>query len=99
MMSFLHDLHLAARRLTQQIGTTLIAVLALALGIGFTATMFSIVRGTLLRDLPFDEADRLVSVGSRDLDAGGTRIRLHDYHDWQERQTSFEGLAAHQTFG
>ena len=93
------ELLLAFRRLTREPVTTLLAVLALALGIGFTATLWSLLHGTLGRDLPFEDPEHLVAIGLRDLAQGaGTPVYLPDFHAWSDRQQSFEGLAAHQTF-
>ncbi|MGH7471803.1 MAG: ABC transporter permease, partial [Longimicrobiales bacterium] len=53
------DVRVGVRALGKTPGSTLSAILALTLGIGLTTLMFSIVYGVILRDLPFDGADRL----------------------------------------
>lgn len=81
-------------------GTSLLAVAALALGIGLTAAMFSIVNGVVLRGLPFESSEQLVVLNSIAAgDGGGTLggsvgVALHDFLDWRARQTSFGDLAA-----
>ena len=55
----LNDLRVGFRMLLKRPGTSAIAVLALALGIGLTTTMFSIVQGAFMRGLPFEESERL----------------------------------------
>jgi len=60
----------AARRLMRARGVTAAAVLTLALGLGAATTVFAVVRGVLLRPLPYPDAERLVSV-SHTLIAGG----------------------------
>src|SRR5262245_59993239 len=58
------DVRVGMRALVKTPGSTLSAILALTLGIGLTTLMFSIVYGVILRDLPFDGADRLANVST-----------------------------------
>src|SRR5713226_8917980 len=60
MDHFTRDLRLAARGLAGMRGVGVVAILTLALGIGATTTMFSVVYAALLRPLPFAEPNRLV---------------------------------------
>lgn len=62
-MKFLRQLKFAVRVLRKSPGFTLMAVLMLALGIGSSTAIFSIVEGVLLRPLPFPESSRLVALG------------------------------------
>jgi predicted permease len=66
----MRSLRLAARRLAHARGFTLAAILTLALGLGGTTTVFSVVNAVLLRPLPYPAADRLVSL-SHTLVVGG----------------------------
>jgi predicted permease len=77
-------------------GASVLAVVALGLGIGLTTTMFSIVQGAILRGLPFEESDRIlaVSIYNPRNPQRGDRVRLHDYVDLRDRQQSFESLEA-----
>jgi predicted permease len=90
------DLKYAGRGLSRSPGVTAIAITALALGIGLTTVMFSIVYGALHRGLPFEGAERIMHLGranpSRDIQS--MDVTVHDYRDWRERQRSFEHLAA-----
>ena len=74
-----------------------IAIIALALGIGLTTTMFSIVYGLVLRGLPYEESDQLVDV-RRNRPAQNIQfmaVGIHDFVDWREQQTSFVDIAAY----
>ncbi len=82
--------------LVKQPTVSAIAIAALALGIGLTTTMYSIVHGAL-GDLPFDEAKELVSLyqSNPSQDIQQMSVGVHDYLDWREQQTAFEDLAAY----
>lgn len=90
------ELRYAARSLMREPGLAAIAIVALALGIGLTTIMFSIVYGALHRGLPFEGADRLVHLSRANLPADIERmgVPIHDFVDWRERQRSFEELGA-----
>lgn len=92
------DLRYGIRILAKAPGLTVLAVSAIGLGIGLPATMFSIVNGAL-RDLPFDDADRLMAVSRTSPERGWNRVGvpLSDYTDWREQQTTFEGIALETT--
>ena len=95
-MAFLKDLRYGARKLVRNPGFSALSVLTLAVGIGLTATMFSIVYGAIWRGLPFPESDRLMHVERNNLpaDQQSLEVTLHDFADWRAQQKSFEGLAA-----
>jgi predicted permease len=96
MVNLLRDIRFGFRMLLKRPGLTLIAVVTLGLGIGLTATMFSIVKGIVLSELPFERPDRILYLGSRNLERNESTatVSLHDYLDLKARQSSFEGLAA-----
>jgi putative ABC transport system permease protein len=98
MINLLRDVRLGFRMLFKNLGITLVAVLTLALGIGLTATMFSIVKGIVLSELPFESASRILFLGTRYLDrnVATSTVSLHDFLDWKSRQSSFEDIAAFQ---
>ncbi|NKB86636.1 MAG: FtsX-like permease family protein [Acidobacteria bacterium] len=101
--TLLLDLRFAARSLMQRPQLTGLAIVTLALGIGSSAAMFSVVDGILLRPLPYPDADRLMSVyvtipeweehESFGRMAREARWSYEDFVDWYDRQESFE-LAA-----
>ena len=63
-------LRIAARRLVRDWRFTLAAAFTLSLGVGANATVFTIVNQLSLRDLPFTDHDRVISLGSRDTRGG-----------------------------
>ena len=64
-MTLFRDVRFAVRTLSRRPGFTVAAVATLALGIGASTAIFSVVDAVVLRGLPFDEHDRLVAVGER----------------------------------
>jgi predicted permease len=96
MGGFLTEIRYAARALRKSPGLSGIAVLALALGIGLTTIMFSIVHGAILKGLPFEDAHRLMHLERNNLaeDIESMEVTIHDYLEWREQQQSFESLAA-----
>jgi predicted permease len=97
MPDWLKDLRYGVRMIAKRPGTSAVAILALALGIGLTTTMFAIIQGVILRGLPFEDADRIVSVSRATTQEPGRRdgVTLHDFREFRERQTSLESLAGY----
>lgn len=96
-MAMRSDLINALRALRAAPSFTAVALIVLTLGIGATTAIFSVVDGVVLRDVSFDEPDRLVSVADIDTRPDGFvggHTTAPDYLDWVAGQTSFEGLAA-----
>ena len=73
MHSLLQDFRFAVRQLRKNPGFALTTVLTLALGIGATTAMFSLINGVLLRPLPFPEPDRLMMIAPLDETLGEAR--------------------------
>ncbi len=95
MTGFLKDLRYAGRSLRRAPGLSAIAVTALALGIGLTATMFSIVYAALMRGLPYEDGDRIVVLNRVQTESGDRMgVPSQDYAAWREQQASFNDLAA-----
>ena len=90
------DLRFAWRALWKSPTTTLGAMLALALGIGATTTMFGLLNAVALRPLPYPESDRLVelwgNVERQVVERRGTSIP--DYLDWKAKSKSFDLFSA-----
>ncbi len=98
METILVEVRQTLRALRKEPGLVALAVLALAMGIGFPTTMFSIVHGGT-RGLPFDEAHELVAITRAVPERGIDDLRPQpfDYLEWSNQQTSFEALAAFRT--
>jgi putative ABC transport system permease protein len=89
----LQDIRYAARKLVRAPGFTMIAVATLALAIGATTAVFSIVNGVLLKPLPFRAPHELVRVGSSGRDGKLTAMSAPDFVDYREQARSFVGMA------
>jgi predicted permease len=91
------NIRYGARMLVRRPGLTALAIVALALGIGLTTTMFSIVYAAVLKGLPYEQSDQLVAL-FRTRPAQGIQlmpVSIHDFADWREQQKSFEAIAAY----
>jgi putative ABC transport system permease protein len=90
--NLLQDLRLTSRILRKNPGFTVVAILTLALGIGATTAVFSVVDRVLFRNLPFPQADRLVSFGFKaPLDSLEFMLGA-DYLEWRAQQNAFESM-------
>src|SRR2546423_6861751 len=96
----LRDLRYACRMLVKTPVFTAIAILAIALGIGASTTMFSSINALLLRPMPLmEDQERLVAVSgfftkNPHPDAG---TAVPHYLEWEKNATTLEGVAAGQT--
>src|SRR5689334_23267023 len=95
MDNLLQDVRYGIRTLLRQPGFAATAILTLALGIGATTAIFSVVNAVVLRPLPFDDPDRIVVVTNHYLKTGlrGATVSGPDFRDWREQSRSFEELA------
>ncbi len=94
----LNDLRYAIRQLLKSPGFTAAAVLTLALGIGATTAIFSVVYAVLLRPLPYREPERLVQLYETGLRGGGSRdwVSFPNFLDWRQQNQVFEEVAAYR---
>ena len=91
METLLQDIRYAARTLLRRPGFAAVAALTLALGIGATTAIYSVVNAVLIQPLPWPNADRLVNMNSmREGQAVG--VVYLDYLDWRAQNRSFEEL-------
>lgn len=97
MASFAQDVRFASRLLFRNPGHTVVAVLALGLGIGLSTAMFSILYGAMFRGLPVPEPERLMHVENANpsRDQPSLEVFLHDFLDYSARQKAFESLSAY----
>lgn len=89
----LTDIRLAVRLLARAPGFSIIAILTLALGIGLSASSFSLANVFLLRNVPYPEADRLVRIFRTSPESRTLGHATGNALDIRENATSFEGLA------
>ena len=95
MDKLLQDLRYAVRSLWQQPGFALTAILTLALGIGATTAIFSVVNAVVLRPLPYQEPDRIVGIMNFWTKTGvrGANVSGPDFMDWKGQSQSFAPMA------
>jgi predicted permease len=95
--SLARDLRFSLRTLRSTPGFTVIAILVMALGIGANVALFTVVRGVLLKPLPFHDPDRLVMLyeaGLQNDDASGPNVVSGGmYAEWKHQSRSFSSLA------
>jgi putative ABC transport system permease protein len=94
MAGFTQDVRYAVRALLHAPGFAVVAIATLALGIGATTIVYSLVDGILLKPLPIADPDRVVL--ARELNSNGDEFSVSwpNYVDWRDRSQSFESLAA-----
>ena len=91
------DTRFAVRQLAKAPGFAAVAGLTIALGIGATSAIFSVVHAVVLRPLPFPEPERLMVVGE-DFEGRGrpSDVSVGNFNDWRTHATSFSALGAEQ---
>ena len=93
------EMRFAVRMLLKQPGFTLIAILTVALGIGATSAVFSLIQGVLLTPPPYEKPQQLMLVpaaradGQKDGDPRGWSAQ--QWMEWQKEAKSFEGIAGY----
>src|SRR5580658_1387559 len=87
------DIRYAFRQLHKSAGFTVTAILTLALGIGATTAIFTVVYATLLAPMPYPQPDQLVMVWSKIQD-GRNSIAAQDFVDWKKQNTVFQDINA-----
>ncbi|HYO82773.1 MAG TPA: ABC transporter permease, partial [Bryobacteraceae bacterium] len=95
------DARFSIRTLWRSPAFTCVVVATLALGIGASTTIFSVINCILLKPMPFRDADRIAMVYLNGADRGFPRmyLSLADYLDWRTHDRAFSDAAAFGTFG
>ena len=94
-MNLWQDIRFAVRLLVKDRWFTVVAALALALGIGVNATVFTFVNAVLIRGLPINDPDRVMVVGTRDGRNRDRGMSYPDFEDYRRATRAFSGLAAY----
>ncbi|HZM90614.1 MAG TPA: ABC transporter permease [Blastocatellia bacterium] len=97
MTTLLQDVRYGVRMLVKNPGFTIVAVLALTLGIGADSAIFSVVNAVLLRPLPYDESERLVFLSERSQVLEGMSIAYPNFLDWRAQNNAFESIGVYRT--
>ena len=96
METLFQDIRYGVRTLASKPGVAILAVIALALGIGASTAIFSVVNTVLLRALPYPNGDRLVMVWEQNRPRSRDRnvISPANFLDWREQNKAFEDMSA-----
>ncbi len=97
MQTLKQDLLYGVRMLLKKPLFSIIAVLTLALGIGATTAIFSVVNAVLLRALPYHNGDRLITLSTTSPAGDRDGLSIPEVQDWQSRMHTFEDFAAFQS--
>lgn len=93
MESFRQDLRTAFRGVARQPALASVTIATLALGIGATTAIFSVVRGVLLQPLPYPASEQIVQLFQVDKDGNRMSVSDPNFADWQAQSQSFVALA------
>jgi putative ABC transport system permease protein len=92
----IQDVRYGLRQLRRNPGFTAVAIITLALGIGATTAIFSVVDAVLLHGTPYQNPDQLVQIGAKSPQGEGNSVSMGDFNDWREQSQVFQGMAAYK---
>src|SRR5688572_7274322 len=90
----LQDLRFAIRLIAKERWFSAVAIVALALGIGLNATVFTLVNAVLIRGLPFKDSQDLYMAAWNVKRGGRSNVSHVDFKEWREQSRAFSGLGA-----
>jgi putative ABC transport system permease protein len=93
IQKLLRDARFGFRLLRRNPGSSIIAIVALALGIGANTAIFSVIYATLLEPMPYPEPNQIVMVWSK-INDNRNGVSAGDYLDWRNQSSSFQELSA-----
>ena len=94
MQTFLQDIRFAIRRFRNDPAFIAVTIVTLALGIGATSAIFSVVNGVLLRPLPFPDSDRVMLLMEQTKQFPRFSVSYQNFVDWRAQAQSYESVAA-----
>ena len=90
METFIQDIRHALRLLRRNLGFTAVSVLTLALAIGATTAIFSVVYGVLLRPLPYNDPGRIMAIHEINSQGHWSRLADPNFNDFRDQNHSFQ---------
>jgi putative ABC transport system permease protein len=96
MADWLSAFRYAARGLRRQPTFLAVAVLTLALGIGATTAIFSVIKAVVLNPLPYDDPERIAVLWELNPEGSQERVSVPTFDDWKREARSFESMAAYR---
>jgi len=96
--TFFQDLRFSFRMLRKNPGFTVVVLLTLALGIGATTAIFSVVYGVLLRPLPYTDSSRIMAVFEVNSKGGWSHLADPNFDDFRDQNRSFQAIAKYNYY-
>ena len=90
------DVRYALRTLRKTPGFSAVVILTLALGIGATTAIFSVLDGVLIRPMPYPDIERMLTLTERTTEGRGMSVSWPDFQDWRDQNQVFEYLGVYR---